>query len=220
MSFEQLFFDLDGTLVDPAEGITRCIRHALDRLDHPSPDDDVLHGWIGPPLRQSFAGLLGESRADEGVRLYRERYTEVGIREFTVYPGVPDTLAALSERGLSLAVATSKPSIYARQVLSFAALDDCFDAVYGAELDGRHSDKTALLRFARLSSGGRAAAMIGDRRFDIEGAQGNGLAAIGVLWGYGSRKELAGADALVATPADIPDAVGKIYSNKIQRIKR
>ena len=204
MSVRRIYFDLDGTLVDPATGITRCIRYALDRLGHACPSDGELHAWIGPPLHDSFASLVGDEQAHRAVALYRERYRDEGIREFTVYPQIPDTLSALRSMDYALAVATSKPGVFAEDVLRLAGLDDYFGEVHGAGLDGTHSNKTDLLRHAEASGGRPAAAMIGDRHFDIDAARNNGLAAIGVLWGYGSADELAGADELVDAPADLP----------------
>lgn len=204
MTPARIYFDLDGTLVDPAVGITRCIRYALEKLDHPCPPDDELHAWIGPPLVDSFAGAVGEDLADHAVSLYRERYSEEGIREFTIYPRIPEALSDLRSQGYELAVATSKPGVYAKRVLSLAGLDGLFSEISGPELDGTRNDKSELLRYAQAQAGDPRAAMIGDRHFDIGAARNNGLTAIGALWGYGSAAELADADELVALPADLP----------------
>ncbi len=200
MTPERIYFDLDGTLVDPAVGVTRCIRYALDKLEHACPPDEELHTWIGPPLRDSFSAFVGEDRADEAVALYRDRYRHEGIGKFKVYAGIPETLALLRSKDFTLAVATSKPHVFAEQVLRLAGLDDYFAGIYGAELDGRHSDKRELLKAVQANVGNPNATMIGDRHFDVRAARANRLTAIGVLWGYGSSEELADADLLVDTP--------------------
>lgn len=209
-----VLFDLDGTLTDPREGIVGCFRHALVALKAKVPPDALLESCIGPPLRESFAALLGarrEADVDRAVALYRERYSSRGLYENRVYPDVEDALGALHAAGARLFVATSKPLLYARQVLDHFALTPHFAGVYGSELDGtrvRKEDLIAdLLENERVSGGG--AVMVGDRAHDVRGAHANGMRAVGALWGYGSRSELveAGADALCAAPADLPSAV-------------
>ncbi len=203
-----VIFDLDGTLTDPKPGITGCVRDALGRLGVPVPDADALDWVIGPPLRQSFLTLTGsEAMADEGVRLYRERYGVTGLFENAVIPGIPALLAGLESHGIALYVATSKPRDYARRILDHFGLAGAFRAIHGSEFDGTRSDKRDLLRHVVEAEGVRAgtSVMIGDREHDVIGAGVVGIRTIGVRWGYGSDHELreAGAAALVDHPRDI-----------------
>ena len=209
MSFEYgaAIFDLDGTLTDSAPGITASIAYALDRHGVPRPAPARLARCVGPPLRETFADLAG---SDDPVRIaalisaYRERFATVGLFENAVYPGVGQLLADLRQAGLALAVATAKPGVYARRILRHFGLADAFTAVVGSYLDGRRSDKPALVGEAlrRLGRPGASAAVIGDRRQDVSGAKAWGAAAVGALWGYGGAEELtaAGADCLCADP--------------------
>lgn len=187
-----IFFDLDGTLTDPKPGITRSIQYALTRLNKPVPTEDELTWCIGPPLRESLVSMLGEVDADEGLRLYRERFGDVGLYENTIYPGVRETLEHLAARDLNLFVASSKPHVYVHRILDHFGLSEFFVDVYGAELDGTRSDKAQLLSYALELSGADAGSslMLGDRKHDIVGAIANGLTPIGVTYGYGSVAEL------------------------------
>ena len=208
----ELFFDLDGTLTDPGEGITRCIAYALEGMGHPAPSLESLRRWIGPPLWESFPVLLQTEDPIEvrrAVDLYRERFTTEGMFENRIYPGIPAGLAARRAEGHRLRVVTVKPHLYARKILEHFGLASLFEQVYGSELSGENSDKAELIRLALTENGiaAREAWMIGDRRHDIEGARANGVGAIGVLWGYGSAAELrdAGADALIGTIDELGD---------------
>ena len=204
-----IFFDLDGTLTDPKLGITRSIQYALERLGREVPHQDTLTWCIGPPLHASFVKLLGDiDLADRALLLYRERFGEVGMFENAVYAGIEATLASLADGSRRLFVATSKAHVYATRIIAHFGLDSYFEHVFGAELDGTRVDKTELLKYAIETAGinPAEALMIGDRSDDIVGARNNGLRAIGVLYGYGSRDELieAGAHGLCASPHDIP----------------
>ncbi|WPO44432.1 HAD family hydrolase [Tardiphaga sp. 42S5] len=206
---DTVFFDLDGTLTDPKIGITGSIQYALEKLGIPVPTQDELTWCIGPPLRASFVALLGgEKDADRGVELYRERFGTIGLFENTLYPGIADTLTAVTAPGRRLFVATSKPHVFADRIIDHFGLRKYFTRVFGSELDGTRVDKSDLLRYAldETSTDPARAIMIGDRKHDIIGAANNGIPAIGVLYGYGGREELtsAGARHLVASPAEIP----------------
>jgi len=206
---DTIFFDLDGTLTDPKPGITRSMQYALEKLGRPVPSADELTWCIGPPLRDSLVALLGgEADADRGVALYRERFGDVGLYENSLYPGIAATLAALQPRA-RLFVATSQAHVYADRIVDHFGLRPYFDHVFGAELDGRRAHKADLLAFAieRTGADPSHAIMVGDRSHDIVGAKRNGIAGIGVLYGYGSREELteAGAVHLCATPQAIAD---------------
>jgi len=211
-----LLFDLDGTLTDPRAGIVGCLRHALDRLGQPCPDDEALASFIGPPLRGTFATLLGTREApliEEAIRLYRERFGVVGLFENRVYDGVPDMLERLRGAGRFLVV-TSKMAEYAERIVRHFGLAPHFVAVYGAEPAGRFDDKAELVAhvLAREGLAPERTVMIGDRAFDVVAARKNGLRAIGVLWGYGSEPELraAGAEALCPAPAALPAALARV----------
>ena len=205
---DTIFFDLDGTLTDPKPGITRSIRYALQKLDHPViPTEDELTWCIGPPLRASFVKMLGEDSADRAVALYRERFSDIGLYENRVYDGIAEVLTTLKASGHRLFVATSKARVYADRIIDHFGLRPHFSHVFGAELDGTRSDKSHLLAHALKETrvDPVKTLMIGDRSHDIVGAGNNGIKGIGVLYGYGSKDELIGAGArhLCATPAEI-----------------
>ena len=206
-SRDALLFDLDGTLTDSRPGIHACIRHALDALALPPPGDEALAACLGPPLRTAFAGLVGQEPARSAAALahYRERFDAIGWRENAVYDDIDATLAVLAARGHPMYVCTSKPAIYARRIVRHFGLDRHFANVYGPELDGRFDDKRELVAHVIASEGleRTRTQMIGDRHHDLAAARANGLRMVGVLWGYGSRDELAGADRLVAVPDEL-----------------
>jgi phosphoglycolate phosphatase len=207
-----LLFDLDGTLTDSRPGIVACIRHALQRASIPSPTDQELQRWVGPPLAHSFAQLLGAQRdaacVAQAIASYRERFTTIGMFENSVYDQVHATLEELCTRGARLYLATSKPRVYAERILEHFELAPRFTAIFGSELDGRLSEKTDLiahvLKHANLDP--TDSIMIGDREHDMLGAVHNNVYPAGALWGYGSVEELRGAGArqLLAAPTEIP----------------
>jgi phosphoglycolate phosphatase len=211
MTMNAIFFDLDGTLTDPKPGITRSIQYALQKLDLPVPPQDELTWCIGPPLRASFVKMLGEARADLAVSLYRERFGDVGLYENQVYPDIEHILAALKQSHGRLFVATSKAHVFADRIIDHFRLRDYFEHVFGAELDGTRADKGELLTYALENTGvdPRRAIMIGDRSHDIIGAKKNGMNSVGVLYGYGSERELieAGASHICATPRSVHDHI-------------
>jgi phosphoglycolate phosphatase len=201
-------FDLDGTLTDPKTGITRSVQYALEKLGRPVPDADELTWMIGPPLIAGFTELLGGTdEASDAVRFYRERYGDVGLYENEVYAGIPALLRHLQEKGVRLYVATSKLHVFARRILDHFELSRFFIEIYGSEPDNRNADKRDLIRhiLGQERFDPAQAVMIGDRKHDAIGAGANGIAAIGVTWGYGSRQELSAAGA--ACLVDTPDAL-------------
>jgi phosphoglycolate phosphatase len=206
---EAIYFDLDGTLTDPKPGITRSIQYALQRLDHPTiPTENELTWCIGPPLRASFVRLLGGDHfADHAVSLYRERFSDIGLYENGVYDGIGDVLTTLCASGHRLFVATSKPHVFAERIIDHFGLRNHFERVFGSELDGTRVDKSHLLEYAlkEASVDPSKTLMIGDRSHDMVGAKNNGMKAVGVLYGYGSKDELLDAGALhvCATPGAI-----------------
>ncbi len=208
-----IYFDLDGTLTNPKPGITRSIQYALRKLDREAPSEDDLTWCIGPPLHASFKKMLGtDTLADAAILLYRERFSDIGLFENEIYPGIEDTLSVLAGQGRRLFVATSKPVIYADRIIDHFGLRAYFERVFGSELDGTRSDKTELLSYAlkAMHVDPAQTIMIGDRSHDMIGARNNGMTAVGVLYGYGSRQELLGAGAhhLSASPQGLLDHTG------------
>ena len=219
-----VLFDLDGTLTDSRRGILRSTRFALRRLNeekgaaHPIPEENALEYMIGPPLRDTFATLVGPENVEALIGYYRERYADIGLFENDVFDDVPETLAALHAAGYRLFVATSKNEADARRILAHFELAKYFVGIYGSQNDGGRAVKSDLLAYILAQENIKASAanvvMIGDRKFDILGAKAVGIAAMGALWGYGSREELndAGADRLIATPRQITMAIAEIWA--------
>ena len=173
-----------------------CLQHALRELGHDPPPAAELLQCIGPPLRESFRGILGtdsdDSRIDRAIALYRDRFGSKGYLENAVYPGIPRVLGSLQRSGYQLLVATSKPTVYAKRIVTHFGLDAFFPVVYGSELSGARTDKGDLIQYVLdcEALGADSACMIGDRRHDIDGAKSRGVTAVGVTWGYGSLAEL------------------------------
>lgn len=208
--YQYLLFDLDGTLTDPGLGITRAVSYALAKFDITVPDRKALYPFIGPPLKESFERFyhFSAEQSEQAVSFYREYYKKQGMLENEVYAGIPALLQQLKEQGKTLLVATSKPELFAVQILEHFGLAPYFSLIAGATLDNSRTQKADVIAYAldRLSiSNPESAVMIGDREHDIFGAKANGLDAIGVLYGYGSEAELtrAGATYLAEKPADI-----------------
>ncbi len=201
------FFDLDGTLTDPFEGVANGIEFALRQREVALPPRAELKACIGPPLHVSFGRLLNESPEApatwRAIECYREYYAEKGIFENVVYEGIVELLDYLSCRA-ELYVATSKPQPFAEHVVEHFEIKKYFKGICGSELDGGRSDKAEIM--AKLVKdhdlAEREIVMVGDRCFDMEGAKKNGFKAVGVLWGYGTREELllAGADEFAESP--------------------
>jgi phosphoglycolate phosphatase len=211
-----LLFDLDGTLTDPKAGITACIRYALERLGHEPPPDTALVKYIGPPLHDSFVELLGSRRAAaSAVVYYRERFASTGLYENNLYTGIESALSELASRCDRMYVVTSKPTLYAQKIVTRFNLNDYFHSAYGSNLDSSLANKTELIGFVLREEkiAAHAAIMIGDRRHDVVGARGNGVLAIGVLWGYGSKQELveSGAHSLCARPDLLDACIAEYY---------
>ena len=211
-SVRNILFDLDGTLTDPVEGITRCIQYALERMSAPPPGRDDLLAHIGPPLRSTFSQLLrtaDKPAIERAVELYRERFAEVGMFENAVYDGVPEMLARLRAAPRRLFVATSKMRAYTLRILAHFDLSGYFDGAYGSEPDGTLGEKADLIRHVLAAERLRAGEtlMVGDRKYDMAGARANGCLAAGVTYGYGSAAELteAGADFLCRSPAGVAE---------------
>ena len=205
-----IYFDLDGTLTDPYEGITKCILYTLDELGFPHPDDDYLHSCIGPPLYDTFPEMIGNDLTLQAIDLYRERFNDVGWRENKPYEGILDALDAICVSGHTLFVATSKPHVQARRIIDHFGMGQFFETVYGCELDGTRSNKSELLEYAISENPGAVArTMIGDRKHDLLGAVANDMRPIGVSYGYGSIEELrsAGAIKIANAPEDLAEVI-------------
>ncbi|MCL2108894.1 MAG: HAD hydrolase-like protein [Oscillospiraceae bacterium] len=196
-----LFFDLDGTLTDPFEGIVNSARYALTKLGVEPPSAQELKWVIGPPLHESVVKLgIPRERVSEAVEAFREYYEPTGLYQNQVYSGIDELLHDLKNRGYTLALATSKAVKYAMVVLEHFGLASYFDFVGGAELDGSRSDKGEVIEHVINSLGvtadeRSACLMLGDREHDICGANKAGVKSCGVLWGYGSETELSRAGA-------------------------
>ena len=189
-----LFFDLDGTLTDPAQGICGSVQYALEKGGYPVGPLEDYYSWIGPPLLLSFREQLGvdEAEARRLLEYYRERFSARGLLENQVYPGIPDLLRRLRQAGARMAVATGKPTVYAERILEHFDLRQYFETVSGIDLNDEPMTKQGVLQTAmtRLDSPPREQClMIGDRSHDAQGAAACGLACALVLYGYGSRAE-------------------------------
>ena len=212
--FDWIFFDLDGTLTDPGEGITNSIRYAMERAGMTPWPREALYRFVGPPLLTEFQEAFGvdAAAADGLLRDFRVYFTRQGIFENQMYDGIPALLALLRAAGRRLGVATSKPEAFAVQILEHFGIAGYFDVVAGSGLDERtRATKRDVLARALALAGEpdrSRAVLAGDRRHDVEGAQALGVYSLGVLYGYGSRAELteAGADLLAET---VP-AVGEV----------
>lgn len=214
--FQYLLFDLDGTLTDPKIGITSCVQYALHKLGIEEPDLDKLTPFIGPPLTDSFQEFYGfdEKKAAEAIVYYRERFSTVGLFENENYPGIDKMLAHLKQAGKTLAVASSKPTVFVKKILEHFKIECYFDVIVGSELDGRRARKEEVveealrqLRQAAAIQDNDRIVMIGDRKFDIQGAKLSNLVSVGVSFGYALPGELegAGADYIVDTVAELEE---------------
>jgi len=214
--YDIVLFDLDGTLTDPKEGITKSAQHALKHFGIDEPDLKKLEVVIGPNLYNSFEGIFGFSPEDAttAVQVFRQRYKEIGWRENEIYPGMAEMLKKLKGKGMRLGVATLKPEIFARQILELFDIAQYFDVIKGTVLEANRDTKGDVIRWA-LSELNRdilndadkseKVAMVGDRRDDIIGAADCGIYSIGVMYGYSQGSELAdhGAKKIVDTVAEL-----------------
>ena len=191
MKYKYILFDLDGTLTDPQEGICKSINHALGYYGMEKPLKELTK-YIGPPLLNSFAELVGEENAQDAIVKYRERFSVVGLYENEIYPNVKDTLSLLKEKGYTLCTASSKPQIYVEKILQHFDIAQYFTIIGGSTLDGKICEKedVIMLVLNQLDADKQDVVMVGDTRFDLIGAEKMGLDAIGVTYGFASREEL------------------------------
>lgn len=208
-----VLFDFDGTLVDSSEGIFKSLIYAFQKDGKVSPDEATLRKFIGPPIYDSFKTLFGyaDDKIDFMIEKYRERYRAVGYREVEVYAGIPELLRRLRENNFKIATASSKPTMFIKQILEEQGLLSYFDYLGGTQFDNISSDKTAILQNAMHTLGvtPEETVMVGDRLFDIRGAKGAGVPCIAVLYGFGSRAEFLeyGADYIVESAKEIENLI-------------
>ena len=216
--YNYILFDLDGTITESGPGIIHSVSYALKKMGLNAQPDEVLQKFIGPPLVYSFVhfGGVASEKTGEAIAFYREYYTQKGIKENSLYQGVEEAFQKLKAKGKTLAVATSKPELFAREILADFHLTDYFDVICGATMDEKRVSKGEIIAVALKELGidekkKSQVIMVGDREHDILGAKENGLDSIGVLYGYGSREELeaAGADRIVAKAEDIIEVVSE-----------
>lgn len=213
--YRAIMFDLDGTLTDPKVGITSSVQYALAKFGVEVSDRETLVPFIGPPLIESFERYYGFSheQAIEAVAGYREYFGVTGLFENELYPGIPELLSQLKDRGIALGIATSKATIFAEQIVEHFGISQYFDVVVGSNLDHTRVAKAEVIGYLRsehLPFRTESIVMIGDREHDIIGAKTHGLNAIGVAYGYGSRLELetAGALGVAETVAELGALLG------------
>ncbi len=202
-----LLFDLDGTLSNPLLGIGRSLNHALEHFGHPARSMEELARFVGPPLDESFRLLLGNlsyAEVSALVAKYRERYGEIGYAENTLYGGIVPALRALSKAGVRMGVCTSKRADFAERILDLFELADYFEVVDGGDLGIRKGEQIRGLLERGVIDG--STMMVGDRAVDLAAARENGIAGVGVLWGFGSREELLAErpSRLLQDPSDLP----------------
>ncbi len=214
MKYKYIFFDLDGTLTDPKEGITKCVQYSLADFGI-NEDADNLTNFIGPPLVDSFMGFYGFSREDalKAVEKYRERFSKIGIFENKVYDGVEDMLQKLVDTGHILVLATSKPRVFADIIAKKFRLRPYLKFISGSELDGTRNNKDEVIQYAldKLGCPKEKVIMVGDRRQDIIGAKKCGIMSCGVRFGYAEPNELenAGADYIVNDIGELTELLMK-----------
>lgn len=193
--YDVVLFDLDGTLIDSELGITNCAIYALGKFGIRIADKSEIRSFIGPPLYDSFSITYGLSHEDalRAVEHYRERYGEKGVYECAVYDGIGALLKRLKEAGKTVALATSKYELYAKQIVENLGFAKYFDQIVGSCKDGSRAAKDEVIRYALQTLGVKDlshAVMVGDRKHDIEGAKKAGVDTVGVLYGFGGREEL------------------------------
>ena len=213
--YDVVLFDLDGTIIDSGKGVLNAAKYAMNFYGDPIPEMEELRKFMGPPLKDSFMGICGysEEKAARAIDVYREYYRETGIHENTVYEGMAQLIADLKEEGRCVIVATSKPEIFARQILEELDIAKNFSYIAGADMAETRAEKEQVLQYA-LETNGIAeystVVMVGDRKFDINGAKAFGMDSIGVLFGYGSREEFekAGATYIVEDVKELRRVLG------------
>ncbi|MBR5248947.1 MAG: HAD hydrolase-like protein [Lachnospiraceae bacterium] len=221
-----ILFDLDGTVTDPKVGITTCVQYALKDFGIVEEDLDKLEPFIGPPLKDSFMQYydMTEEQASKAVEKYRERFQDTGIFENELYGGIHDLLRTLKAGGLHLAVASSKPTVFVERILKHFKIDKYFEVVVGSELNGERVEKVQVIQevLHRFFPGGQPrydeVYMVGDRKFDVDGAKTFRIETVGVTYGYGSMEELkdARADYIVNSVGELK----KLLMREVEAVQR
>ena len=212
--YQYILFDLDGTIINSAEGIINCVRYALEDFGITEEDDEKLKAFIGPPLVDSFQEFyhFSEEDAKKATEKYRERYRDKGIFEIEMYDGIEEVFHILKERKKTIALATSKPEVFATRIMEKLGLISYIDVITGSEFDGRRDKKEDVLEEVFLRLGNpkpEEVLMIGDRKFDIIGAKAWGVDSVGVTYGFAPEGELEeyGATYIADSPDEILDYV-------------
>ena len=210
MTYSCILFDLDGTIVDSAPGITSTLAFTFERMGLPIPTPSELLAYVGPPILDSFRDLAGftPEQSQRVLDIYRAQYLEAGVFDAALYEGLPQVLRAIHESPIPLSLATSKPELPATLILEHFSLASCFDVITGASADEVRSAKAdvveeAIIRLDALGADVSNPIMVGDREHDVHGAAAHGIPTIFVEWGYGSIAEQAGAVAVVKSPAEL-----------------
>lgn len=217
-NYQYFLMDLDGTISDPKEGITKSVAYALNYYGIQVENLDTLEKFIGPPLSDSFQDFYGFDREKslEAVEKYREYFKDRGIFENELYPGMEHLLKTITEQGGKIVLATSKPEVFAKRILEYFQISEYFTFAAGSTLDTTRNKKADVIRYALDTLGitQEEAVMIGDREHDVIGAKKNGMECIGVLFGYGDREELetAGADVIVETVEELEKKMEELLS--------
>lgn len=194
--YKAIFFDLDGTLTESGEGITKSVQYALEKIGKPEEDLEKLKVFVGPPLMEQFMKYAGvdEATGRKAVEFYRERYEVKGIYENHPYESVEEMLQELKRKGYILAVASSKPEYYVTQILDYFKLSSYFDVVVGSEMNGARTSKSEVIEEAlkriNMSDKRNEVLMVGDKEHDVLGARAAGLDCVAVAYGYGTQEEL------------------------------
>ena len=209
--YKAIFFDLDGTLTESGEGITKSVQYALEKIGKPEEDLEKLKVFVGPPLMEQFMKYAGvdEATGRKAVEFYRERYEVKGIYENHPYESVEEMLQELKRKGYILAVASSKPEYYVTQILDYFKLSSYFDVVVGSEMNGARTSKSEVIEEAlkriNMSDKRNEVLMVGDKEHDVLGARAAGLDCVAVAYGYGTQEELT-----EANPLKIVDSVDEL----------
>lgn len=198
--YKYILFDLDGTLSDPKNGITKSVQYALNKMGIIEHNLDKLESFIGPPLHVSFKDFysLEEEEIKKAIDFYRERFSDKGMYENVLYDGIPELLNELKRKNLTLMVATSKPTVFATEILKYFKIDHYFELIIGSNLDGTRSNKAEIIQYLldyHPMEEKDSFLMVGDRKHDILGASKIGIESLGVTYGFGTNEELREVDA-------------------------
>ena len=214
--FDVVLFDFDGTVCETGTGVMRSAAYALQRMGLPVPGEETLRSFIGPPLGDNFQLVAGlnAGQAEQAIAFFRERYAEKGMYELNFYEGIVPLVRTLRAAGVKTAVASSKAEYFLHKILAHLGEEALFDAVTGAELDGRRSQKDEVIAcaFSRCGCGADTrVVLVGDTKYDAAGARKMGIPFIGVLWGYGTEAEMRaeGAERFVRTPEELQGLIMK-----------